>query len=123
MVTWPLALGVAVPGPAPDSGLKPPRVARVDIKAVVPFERVDCRGCHGPWPRVLNRGGVCAGVAITMAVRLNDACDIWQARGGRYTQWPAALLCTARLDRARALADLGPVCQPLTKARIRPAKP
>lgn len=44
---------------------------------------------------------------VTPAVRLNDASDIWAYRGASYRKVPAAPFRTARLDRARKVADLG----------------
>ncbi len=51
--------------------------------------------------------GLCDGTPVTTAVRLNDASDIWDFRGATYRSHPALPFRTARLDRARALADLG----------------
>ena len=51
--------------------------------------------------------GVFAGSQVTPAVRLNDATDIWSARGSSYRGEQARPFRTARLDRARAVADLG----------------
>lgn len=51
--------------------------------------------------------GACDGTPITPAIRLNDATDIWGFRGACYRSLPAAPFRTARIDRARALADLG----------------
>ncbi len=48
-----------------------------------------------------------AGSTITPAVRLNDATDIWGLRGATYRTAPAVPFRSARLDRARALCDLG----------------
>lgn len=51
--------------------------------------------------------GMCDGTAVTPAVRLNDASDIWGFRGASYRTVPAAPFRTARIDRALAVADLG----------------
>ncbi len=44
---------------------------------------------------------------VTPAVRLNDASDIWGARGSVYRGLPALPFRSARIDRAREVADLG----------------
>lgn len=51
--------------------------------------------------------GVCDGTTVTPAIRLNDASDIWGFRGASYRAVPAAPFRSARIDRARAIADLG----------------
>lgn len=45
--------------------------------------------------------------AVTPAVRLNDASDIWTARGSSYRAQPALPFRSTRIDRAREVADLG----------------
>lgn len=44
---------------------------------------------------------------VTPAVRLNEGTDIWGHRGADYRNHQARPFRTARLDRARALCDLG----------------
>ena len=44
---------------------------------------------------------------VTLAVRLNDATDIWGFRGATYRYGPAIPFRTAQLDRARHVAALG----------------
>lgn len=44
---------------------------------------------------------------VTPAVRLNEGTDIWGHRGASYRTHAARPFRTARLDRARALCDLG----------------
>ena len=44
---------------------------------------------------------------VTPAVRLNDGTDIWAFRGASYRTRAARPFRTARIDRARALCDLG----------------
>jgi len=44
---------------------------------------------------------------VTPAVRLNEGTDIWGHRGADYRNHAARPFRTARLDRARALCDLG----------------
>jgi hypothetical protein len=44
---------------------------------------------------------------VTLAVRLNDATDIWSLRGATYKRHPSRPFATAELEGARAVADLG----------------
>ncbi|MDA1154846.1 MAG: hypothetical protein O2873_08850 [Proteobacteria bacterium] len=56
---------------------------------------------------VLTAEGVFADSAVTPAIRMNEATDIWGFRGASYRESPAVPIRTARVDRARALCDLG----------------
>ena len=55
----------------------------------------------------LAKEGLFAGSDVTLAIRLNDATDIWSARGARYREAPSRHHRTARVDQARAYTDLG----------------
>jgi hypothetical protein len=44
---------------------------------------------------------------MTLAVRANDATDIWVARGARYREKPSRPFATVNLDKAREFCDLG----------------
>jgi DhnA family fructose-bisphosphate aldolase class Ia len=44
---------------------------------------------------------------VTPAIRLNDATDIWSARGARYREEPSRHHRTARIEQARKHADIG----------------
>lgn len=55
----------------------------------------------------LSAAGVYKDSPVTPAVRLNDTTDIWGFRGAAYRKAPALPFRTARIDRARALCDLG----------------
>ncbi len=102
-----MAFGVATPGKAADGRFKPLKAYRDDMRAVVDSGLVDIMLVSVSSAEVLTQAGVFARTDITPAVRLNDTSDIWQARGGTYPKRPAAPFRSARLDRARALADLG----------------
>lgn len=56
---------------------------------------------------VLTAQGVFENSAVTAAIRMNEATDIWGFRGASYRESPAVPIRTARVDRARALCDLG----------------
>ena len=96
-----MAFGVATPGRAADGRLKPLRAYRDDMKAVVDSDLVDIMLVSLSSAEVLTQNGVFANTGITTAVRLNDTSD------GTYPKSPAVPFRTARLDRARAVADLG----------------
>ena len=102
-----MAFGVATPGKAADGRMKPLAAYRKDTVAVVESDLVDIMLVSLSTAEVLTGQGVFAKTAITTAVRLNDTTDCWQARGGVYPKTAALPFRTARLDRARAVADLG----------------
>ena len=102
-----MAFGCATPGKAADGRMKPLAAYRADMVDVVKSDLVDILLVSLSTAEVLTGQGVFAGSDITPAVRLNDTSDIWQARGGSYPKRPAQPFRTARLDRTRAVADLG----------------
>ncbi|MEO8240874.1 MAG: hypothetical protein ABI832_01110 [bacterium] len=102
-----MAFGCATPGRGADGKMKPLAAYRADMKAVVESGLVDIMLVSLSSAEVLTQNGVFAGKDVTTAVRLNDTSDIWQARGGNYPKTAALPFRTARLDRARAIADLG----------------
>jgi hypothetical protein len=88
-----MAFGIATPGKSADGRYRPLADYRADMVRVIDSDLVDIM--------------LTSKTEITPAVRLNDTSDIWQARGGTYPRQPALPFRTARLDRARAVADLG----------------
>ena len=102
-----MAFGCATPGKGADGRMKPLAAYRADMVNVVDSDLVDILLVSLSTAEVLTGQGVFADTDITSAVRLNDTSDIWQARGGTYPRHPAQPFRTARLDRARAVADLG----------------
>jgi len=80
---------------------------RHDILKVMGGDQVDIMLTSLSTAELLMDQGAYAGSAITPAIRLNDASDIWAARGGRYQKEPAQPFRTARLSRVRPLVDLG----------------
>ena len=102
-----MAFGCATPGKAAEGRMKPLAAYRADMVKVVESDLVDILLVSLSTAEVLCGQGVFARTDITPAVRLNDTSDIWQARGGSYPKRPAQPFRTARLDRARAVADLG----------------
>ena len=102
-----MAFGCATPGKAAEGRMKPLAAYRADMVKVVESDLVDILLVSLSTAEVLTGQGVFGRTDITPAVRLNDTSDIWQARGGTYPKRPAQPFRTARLDRARAVADLG----------------
>lgn len=102
-----MAFGCAAPGTAPDGRLRPLADYRADMEKVTDSGLVDIMLMSLSSAEALVEGGRFEGSAVTPAVRLNDTTDVWRPRGGSYAQDPARPFRTARLDRARAVADLG----------------
>jgi len=102
-----MAFGCATPGKGQDGRMKPLAAYRADAGRVTASGLADIMLMSLSSAEVLTRKGVFAETDVTPAVRLNDTSDIWHPRGATYAQSPALPFRTARLDRARAVADLG----------------
>lgn len=102
-----MAFGCATPGKGPDGRMKPLAAYRDDMAKVTASDLADIMLMSVSSAEVLLRRGTFAQTGVTPAVRLNDTTDIWHPRGATYAQSPALPFRTARLDRARAVADLG----------------
>jgi DhnA family fructose-bisphosphate aldolase class Ia len=108
-----MAFGCATPGPQldadgrPTGRFKPLSAYRADMKRVLDSDLVDIMLTSLSTAEILTREGAYSASSATAAVRLNDAGDIWLARGSKYRHEPAAPFRTARLHRVHAVADLG----------------
>ncbi|AZQ67802.1 hypothetical protein EF888_12045 [Silicimonas algicola] len=102
-----MAFGMQTPGKADDGRWKPLSAYREDMVKVTRSDLVDIMLMSLSSAEALTNDGVFARSQVTPAVRLNDASDIWSARGGRYQAEPALPFSTARLSRVRPVADLG----------------
>lgn len=102
-----MAFGCAAPGQGPDGRLRPLSDYRADMEKVTASGLVDIMLMSLSSAEALVEAGRFEGTEVTPAVRLNDTTDIWHPRGANYAQSPARPFRTARLDRARAVADLG----------------
>lgn len=105
--------GVATPGEArddsgrPNGRMKPLSVYRDQMKQIVTSEAADIMLMSLSSAEALHAAGTFKASRVTPAVRLNDATDIWNARGSGYREQLALPFRTARLEHARKVADLG----------------
>lgn len=102
-----MAFGAVVAGTDAKGKAKPLRAYRDDMIRVTQSGLVDIMLMSLSSTEVLTREGAFANTPVTPAARLNDTTDIWHARGAVYPSHPARQFRTARLDRVRAVADLG----------------
>jgi len=102
-----MAFGMQTPGRAADGRWKSMADYRDDMVAVTRSDLVDIMLTSLSSCEILTSQGLFGASQVTPAVRLNDASDIWNMRGGTYTGEPALPFSTARLSRVRPVADLG----------------
>lgn len=108
-----MAFGIATPGPKAgtegqaNSGYYPLRTYRDDIEKMIASEQVDIMLTSLSTAEYLQDRGGYQHSGITPAIRLNDASDIWAARGSSYFDVPMQPFRSARLDRVKPLANLG----------------
>lgn len=104
-----MSMGLATPGFRDAAGVVPRPLSdyRDDMRKMTASGLVDIMLMSLSSAEELQRDAVFDQSPVTPAVRLNDASDIWAYRGARYRDAPAAPFRTARIDRARAVADLG----------------
>lgn len=91
----------------PTGRMKPAAAYRDAMKVMIESGLVDIMLTSLSSAEVLGSDSAYEGSDVTPAVRLNDTTDIWGHRGASYRNSPALPFRTARLDRARALCDLG----------------
>ena len=100
--------GAGAMGIEPKTGLAhPASVYRSAMKEMVASGLVDIMLMSLSSAEALATEGDFAKHDVTPAVRLNEGTDIWGLRGASYRNHAARPFRTARLDRARALCDLG----------------
>jgi len=105
--------GAASPGPVRDADGRPgermlsARHYRKAMADMIVDGSVDIMLTSQSSAEALELEGAYEGSAVTPAIRLNDATDIWGFRGATYRKDPAVPFRTARMDRARRLCDLG----------------
>ena len=86
---------------------KPASVYRSAMKEMVASGLVDIMLMSLSSAEALASETDCLAHDVTPAVRLNEGTDIWGFRGAGYRAHAARPFRTARMDRARALCDLG----------------
>jgi hypothetical protein len=104
-----IGFGVASPGPDPlDPTRFKPRAAHLEaIREMTRSGLVDIMLMSASTAERLATEGLFKGSKVTPAIRLNDATDIWSARGGRYKEEPSRHYRTARVAQAAKYVDLG----------------
>jgi hypothetical protein len=104
-----IAFGATAPGPDPERpGRFKPRTAHLQaIRDMTASGLVDIMLMSASTAERLSDEGLFAKSNVTPAIRLNDATDIWAARGGRYQRDPARDHRTAQLDQVKRITDLG----------------
>ncbi|NKB29754.1 MAG: hypothetical protein GKR99_20260 [Rhodobacteraceae bacterium] len=100
--------GAGATGIDPVTGMAfPASVYRSAMKDMVASGLVDIMLMSLSSAEALTSDGVFSASDVTPAVRLNEGTDIWGHRGANYRNEQARPFRTARIDRARALCDLG----------------
>ncbi len=109
-----MAWGVAAPGPVrPEDRAPPGRLLRTRpafleaMRAVVRQGEVDVMLTSASNGERLAREGLFADGKVMLAIRANDATDIWMPRGAAYRQEASRPFRSATLDRVRPFCDLG----------------
>ena len=109
-----MARGLATAGPrrpGPDGPAREGFRTRLDYLAdmedIVRQGEVDILLASASNGEALFERGVFQGSPVTLAVRANDATDIWLGRGATYARAPSRPFRTARLERVRPFCDLG----------------
>jgi DhnA family fructose-bisphosphate aldolase class Ia len=108
-----MGFGLTAPGPRRDAegcpgfGIKSRRDYLAAMAEMTRSGLVDIMLTSVSSAEALRGDGALDGTAVTLAVRLNDATDIWSMRGAGYKRQPSRPFATAELRRARDVADLG----------------
>ena len=104
-----IGFGRGAPKPDPDRpGRHLPRESHLQaVREMTASGLVDIMLLSASTCERVSKEGIFAGSAVTPAIRLNDATDIWSARGGRYKEEPSLHHRTAEIAQARSFADIG----------------
>ncbi|MBE9639480.1 hypothetical protein [Salipiger mangrovisoli] len=102
-----LLRGCSAAGRDPDGRLRNAPAYRGDMRRVIESDLADIVLTSLSSAEVFSEEGIYARSNVTPAVRLTDNTDIWQVRGGRYTQFPAIPFRSSRLENVRPVANLG----------------
>ena len=109
-----MAWGVAATGPArTEDGAPAGRGYRTRpefleaMRAIVRQGEQDVLLASASNAEVLARDGLFEGGPVTLAIRANDATDIWRPRGHAYEHEPSRPFRTANLEAVKPFCDLG----------------
>jgi DhnA family fructose-bisphosphate aldolase class Ia len=102
-----MAFGCMTPGVSPSGMAYPVKRYRDDIEKVIQSRLADIMLMSVSNAEILKDTNLFLNSDVSPAVRLNDTSDIWHVRGGIYPQKAMRNFRSARLDRAREVADIG----------------
>jgi len=107
-----MAWGATAGGPdLPDADGRPrwkTRAQHLDaMRAVIAQGELDILLASAANGEELVRTGAFAGSKVTLAIRANDATDIWNPRGSSYAKAPSRPFRTARIPEVQRFCDLG----------------
>jgi len=109
-----MALGLAAPGPLRLEGRGPPappfkgRTAHLEaMTEMVRQGAVDILLASASNAEWLGGHGLFEGSSVTLALRANDASDIWRPRGSSYAREPSRPFSSVNLEAVRSFCDLG----------------
>ncbi len=97
------------PGPdgRPRSGFRPRPDFLEDMAQITRQAEIDVLLTSASNGEVLADRGLFQGSPVTLAIRANDATDIWLARGSSYSRRPSRPFRSANLELVRRFCDLG----------------
>ncbi len=101
--------GAQRPGPdgRPRGGFRPRPDFLEDMAQTTAQGEIDILLASASNGEVLADRGLFQGSAVTLAIRANDATDVWLARGASYSREPSRPFRSANLELARRFCDLG----------------
>ena len=97
------------PGPdgRPRSGFRPRPDFLEDMAQTTAQAEIDILLASASNGEVLGDRGLFQGSPVTLAIRANDATDVWLARGASYSREPSRPFRSANLELVRRFCDLG----------------
>lgn len=99
--------GLAGPaGRAASTGFRSRPAYLDDMAALVDQGEIDVMLTSASNGQRLARDGILDDSPVTLAVRANDATDVWLPRGGGYARWPSRPFRSADLELVRPFCDL-----------------
>lgn len=102
-----MAFGCVSPGTSSNGTPHPLKKYHDDIEKVVRSKLADIMLMSVSNAEILSDRNIFLKSTVTPAVRLNDTSDIWHVRGGIFPKQAMRNFRSARLDRARKVAEIG----------------